>query len=634
MLFLKYFFPQYYYSFFYGIAKIFKFIFMLLSLPYKIRFLREIPIIGMILTTLNKIYVLFVNLFIPKGSNYQQITSEQIKSPPTNVGVWYSVICFMGFISIALGQTCTSHNVISGNLTSCVIAGNLKTCKLSFSSNVFISNPYDSVCLTIIDPDNKNLVLDLNIRAQVSTKRSLQRLYVTSDWEMDSKSDVVCNQDTIFNHNVYCPDSGCLSFNPRDPYVTIQKSKDAKETLFSGITSLDKPGISSCISIGSLPECAFGPNTCVYYRIVLNAIGDPIVVYKLFSKEAVVNISINAFDGSNTTNIPITKIGNTYFVGNDQKVTIKNIGVINPFDDFQENLFIAVHQGVAYTTSASPLNVPTSNLLGDFQASTSGGLKDKNQGIANWKDFTVGYKEGSGLQITSPMPGFKDFLANRKSFPMNINGNRYFFKDNYLMSHLSNQPNVELLINTQTPINVVYRVVSVDPNCNFVSASGTINSDSGCSLTLSCKSNSDSGIIHLSVSDSSISLKTKVINLSQNFQNFIVNFIISKTSNSFYIKVEGTENSQNIKVSFTAHIPGYVKNDTYVEKNTHDDNSQDDFPSPGKVPDFFDSNSFFDFSDIKKSIIFWVSIIIVFIITLSLLIFIVKKFVIKQIKFD
>lgn len=501
-------------------------------------------------------------------------------------------------VVVPISAACSSSTVLTGSVTDCSTDGLIKNCKLSFESSVFIDNQYEDVCVNIKDAKGVS-IMSLEFSAVVGESYTLESLYYTSDYTIKFHSNSRCNGETIFTKCVSCPDGGCHAVNEYDPYVRIKYCDSATSIAQLQSTDLVQTGFSGCVAGDSSSSCAFKDLQCNYYRYVINPVEDSIYrVSKFYSPTVSPKVNVRLRAKNVTENLAINTIGRKTYLGSDKKVSMRVLGTFQTSSSFNEELVVASKGSIAYLTSAAKANIPKFGVFGDIQANTEQYLKNK---FVGWNNFawdktylTVtpvsedsGSKKKGDLILNVPSKtGFQLFSESRKMFPQIINGNRWVFEDGILKTNLTSQPVVQILLKTETPINVQYTVEDIDPDFSLISASGCLSCSKGFTIIVKGKSLKTDGVVYVTTK-ADIVLKTNYLDITTKEEQYTIRGSTGKHQNSFYIDFEGTEKIQSLFVSFEAKDMNYISNSTDSSQRSSDETINNEAGIFDGLPNFF-----------------------------------------------
>lgn len=495
-----------------------------------------------------------------------------VKGNP-NAYLSLGLICVLLIVGVPqVESVCFSSSAITGNLTSCVDNNGILSCQVTFSTLINIVDKYSNSCVHIVDNEGHN-VMEIEIGAIVSNKVSLESLYYTCPWTFDFKYNLRCNGQTLFTHDVACPDSGCLDVNSNDPKVTVQLPISHVKDEQMNTPAVDYPGYTGCVNIGT--HCLLGSTACAYYRYVLKPdLSEYAQVNSVFSNEWELQPTISVSDSNTTGTIPIYKIGKKYYIGADRKASLTVLGSFQASSFFLTEKIVVEKNGKVSLLDALGPNVKGVG-LGDYQADSVSDLSVIGKPVFQHESFSMKSIGPDMLKVDYTESSYRSNIHLGKPFPQKINGETYDYKSGYLVSELSNPPTVQMLLQTHQPISVVYKKTEVNPECTFKHASGTSDSAQGSVIILNCKSSIDAGIAYVKPSVSYVEVKTKTILLTKSFTDFNINIATSEVTNSFYLLVQGTLNTQKVYIKFDAPRPDHAANTTNDQKEFVKDKSEE-----------------------------------------------------------
>lgn len=479
------------------------------------------------------------------------------------------ILALLFLIIGACNSQCVDSDIVTGSLTECTQVNQMKQCKLAFNSNIVIPNIYEETCINVKAEDSS--ILTIKFSAQVQGSYSTQSLYYTSDYDMDIRNNLVCNSETMFKHSVLCPNSGCLAVNPSSGKNIVKKLDGSTESTTDNGAVSGYTGKSGCLNVPSPSACYFNNEACSYYRYVFKPKGNAYRVSKLLSASIKPIITVTVVDGNGTSSMVVSQIGEKYYIGDNKKVSFTILGTFSMGSFFTDALYIVndVITDAGWLASASPVNLPTESLLGDIQSAEPSAFSRPFNGVDNFimpqTGFSVKVHDNNReiLDLVRPAnTGVGNFIKSRQAFPMTLNGQKWTYKAGTLTTMLTNIPAITLKLVTETPINVQYIHVDVDPICSFVAASGCSNCDIGSVIKLNCKSVSTPGTVYLSTESKEVSIRTKVISITANSDDYFIQMTTTIVKNDFNLLIAGTNKIIKINVVFDAKHPSYIKNDT------------------------------------------------------------------------
>jgi hypothetical protein len=454
------------------------------------------------------------------------------------------------------GSECYTDTVITSQLTSCSISSDgIKTCMLSYQSSFPLSKSTGSICLDVVEPNDRKLVLQYKFEMPVfETYVDLNSLYYTRDWELETNYHDRCPS----LGSTPCAISGCLNIN-QDQNCSVSYGTTVKESQIVG-ASTEYPGFCGCVRSTSqdfFKNCGiFVGAKCLIYRWSLRPVGPTYKVFKvghLSTKPVITVTSIDTF--GNVLNYTVQKSGNKYYLNSNKTISFSLSGDIPPKNTFLTTQCIVSNSfHNAFYSDCSDRNTFSSGLLGDIQSDSNISISKPTYNSFNLGLNLVSASSNSKDQVvfTKPISGVKNAIKNGIKFPVRNGGWDWFYNSGRIFTNDNTDSEITVHFKTEKPVQVVFQEQNVCPEGKLLEVGGFLDSTIGSVAIVELKSSCTSGFVNLRSDDGSISIKTKSFTISNDFRKYEIHFSTTNSFNDFSLFISGTNVELELKIEFNA----------------------------------------------------------------------------------
>lgn len=518
---------------------------------------------------------------------------------------------------------CDHSNVALGVFTECSTVSGVQNCQLKFNSELIFSPYQTESCLTVKDSNNDTALF---IKISLKTIQKIAHLstqYYTSDFEFAEAKVYECQNP----FSGYCKHGVCPQFSKPQCLGVDGVCQISDPKIVQGV------GISGC-DVTTLPSLCFLDTACMYNRVVIKPFGDHYSINKVSTIETKYIFSIEAKNSEFSFTANINNVGQKYYIGNDKKVSFVINGAFADPIEFFENKFIAISGPNSYLIEASSKGNMVAGTIGAIQASTSSKLSSEGDNNFLYDSKILNINNG----IVSVIPsGFN--IPKNSSFPTFYRGSQWYLKDGVLLSNNTPSTSFSISLQTQSPINIVYKKHYIDLVAKFVNASGCYDCDQGSDVYIEAYSKSDPGSVSVSTEADFLTILTKSIFVTNVSTIFLVNIKTSHQSNNFILQIESQDTVQRLKIIFDASLNILLPNQesSFEEQNEnnkgvisadHSDKNSSFLNMEGWFDKLFDFSNYPIFSDFGlQRILFFIFALLL---TLLVVAVIIKCVVMKR----
>jgi hypothetical protein len=391
--------------------------------------------------------------------------------------------CLVSLLVTGASAQCTATTVISSSAIVCTMSGNTQTCDLTMNTLASLPALGSQICAVILDSNEKRIGTMNITYVSAQTVVQLSPLYFTSRYNPFAQSARVCQND---NH---CPlGGGCQS-----PISSFQQD------LFTSPIGL-WPGRQQCQASCGCAGCGcfFCSDACLYSAWALVPTNDIYQVFDLISAFTSPTVKFDLELGGSVTSNTFSLSAAPFVVNSKWQFTL--IGNFQGASTLFGSKKLIVGSGGAFLGSASDLQSPTWDTIGDIQASSAGAFLSASTNAFIFSPLPVANTAGQSSVTYQFPPNGLSHLPEGILLPALLGPQLWTYTGTSLVGFNSQPGAVQFSVSTTSAVHFSYLVTSICPRIDSpISVAGCFNCQLGFTLSLLAHSSCGSGRVDVTV---------------------------------------------------------------------------------------------------------------------------------------